>query len=120
MSQAVERWRQIETSLETIRTERRQRWLATVLGLAAGALAATLDPLGIVLGGALLALPARSVVRGLLRGAAFGGLVVLGLAVQLQLAGTLGRAVDLGLPFGLAIGIGLGLGLLGGLARGVL
>ncbi|AGN00227.1 hypothetical protein L593_01370 [Salinarchaeum sp. Harcht-Bsk1] len=107
------------TELDRIRAERRARWTATAIALGIGILAAFLDPLGIVLGAMLVALPAIDPYRGLLRGLGFGVLVVGLLAIQLFVAGTLGPAIGLGLPFYLAIGIGVGFGLLGGLVRGI-
>lgn len=107
------------TTLERIRADRQLRWIATAAGLAIGIVAATIDPLGIVLGGALVALPARTPIRGVIRGVCFGVFVLGGFAVRLWLADAIGPAIDLGPPLWLAIGIGLGLGTLGGLVRGV-
>ncbi|GAB3684459.1 hypothetical protein GCM10028857_13480 [Salinarchaeum chitinilyticum] len=109
----------VGTTLERIRADRQARWVATAIAVGFGILAAILDPLGIVLGAMLVALPATDFYRGLLRGLAFGLLVVGLLGVQLLLAGTLGPAIGLGVPFYLAVEIGIGFGLLGGLVRGI-
>jgi len=111
--------RGVGIELDRIRSERRARWLAPAVALGIGILAAFIDPLGIVVGSGLVALPAKSISRGILRGLGFGVLVVGLLVVQLLVAGTLGPAVALGLPFSLAVGIGVVFGLLGGLVRGI-
>ena len=110
----------LQRELERVRSERRARWIATAIALGIGILAAFVDPLGIVLGAMLVALPAIDPYRGLLRGVGFGALVVGLLALQLVVAGALAPAIGLGLPFYLAIGIGIGFGLLGGLVRGII
>jgi len=109
----------LRTELDRVRSERRARWIATAIALGVGVLVAFVDPLGIVLGAMLVALPAIDPYRGLVRGLGFGLLVVGLLALQLVVAGALGPAIELGLPFYLAVGSGVGFGLLGGLVRGV-
>jgi len=107
-------------ALASIRTDDQKRWIATLFGAAVGLLAAAFDPLGIVLGGALVAIPARDTLRGIGSALGFGLLVVAIFLLQLVVAGSLGPAAGMGLPFALPIGIGLGLSLLGGLVRGLI
>lgn len=107
-------------ALEGIREDDRARWIATAFGAAVGLLAASFDPLGLVLGGALVAIPAEDAHRGLGAALGFGLLVLAIFAIGLFAAGSLGPASAMGVPFALPIGIGLGLPLLGGLVRGVL
>lgn len=106
-------------ALAEIRAEPRARWIATAVGAAIGLLAASVDPLGIVLGGALVAIPARDPYRGLGAALGFGLLLVAIFLLGLLAAGSLGPASGMGLPFALPFGIGLGLSVLGGLVRGL-
>lgn len=106
-------------ALAEIRADDRSRWIATAVGAAAGLLAATFDPLGLVLGGALVAVPARDPYRGIGAALGFGSLVVAIFLLRLLVAGSIGPATGMGLPFALPVGIGLGLSVLGGLVRGL-
>ncbi|MFB6111934.1 MAG: hypothetical protein ABEJ35_05295 [Halobacteriaceae archaeon] len=108
-----------ETLLDGIRERPRRRWLTTIAGVLLGFVAATMDPLGFLLGGALVGLPARTVRRGLATGLAFGlggaGVFLAGLGM----AGSLGRVLATGLPALIAVLSPVVLGLAGSLARAV-
>jgi hypothetical protein len=86
-----------------------------LLGLGLG----SLHWLGLVIGGAVVALPARTVPRGLAYGLALG---VLGLGVfagLLAWQGALWPALSTGMVGGIAVAIGLVAPLLGSLVRGI-
>lgn len=74
---------------------------------------------GLLLAGALAALPQRSLARGLGAGVGVGVLAVVVFLSQFWLAGTLGAVLAMGQPTWLAFGIALGLPTFGALVRGV-
>ncbi|NHN40716.1 hypothetical protein G9C85_03575 [Halorubellus sp. JP-L1] len=91
----------------------------TALAVVVGVALATLHPLGLVAGGALVALPQRSLPRGLLAGVLFGGVVLAVFLVDLAAAGAAGGFLRFGLPRNVAIATGFGLPTFGALARGL-
>ena len=107
------------SALTDLRDHRRSRLAATALAVVLGLALALFHWVGLVLAGALVALPQRSLRRGVAAGAGVGVLVVAGFLTSFALAGTLGPALAMGQPTALALGIGLVLPLLGSLARGV-
>ncbi|MFC7097817.1 hypothetical protein [Halobaculum marinum] len=103
------------------RSDRVTRYSATVLAVVAGLGIASVHWLGIVAGAALVALPQRTTVRGLVAGVAFGALTLCVAAVGLLLVGpdALPVALEMTQPLGVAVGAALVGGAVGGLARGV-
>ena len=73
---------------------------------------------GLLLLGALVALPQRTVGRGVATGVGAGALVVLAFLADLALAGVFGPVLAMGQPAWLALAIGFGLPAFGALARG--
>ena len=91
----------------------------TALAVVVGVALAALHPLGLVAGGALVALPQRSLPRGLVAGCLFGGVVLAVFAVGLAAADVAAGFLRFGLPRDVAIAIGFGLPAFGALARGL-
>ncbi|QKY19775.1 hypothetical protein B4589_005035 [Halolamina sp. CBA1230] len=106
-------------ALDDLRCDRRTRLAATVAAVAIGLGFATLHWAGLLAAGALVALPQRSVGRGVAAGVGLGVLVVVAFLARLALAGTLGSVLAMGQPTWLALGIGLLLPPFGSLLRGV-
>ncbi|MDZ7701720.1 MAG: hypothetical protein U5J98_06440 [Halobacteriales archaeon] len=109
----------LDERLAAVRADDRQRRLVIAGGLLLGLGLGSLHWLGLVLGGALVALPARTFPRGLANGLGLGlaGLAVFGglLAVQ----GALGAVLSTGMVGGVAVIVGLAAPLLGALLRGI-
>ncbi|MFB6360746.1 MAG: hypothetical protein ABEH59_05430 [Halobacteriales archaeon] len=105
--------------LASIRADPRQRRLVIAGGLLVGLGLGALHWLGLVLGGALVALPARTIPRGLAHGLALGmvGLATAGLLLAAN--GALEAALSTGSIGGIAAGIGLAAPLLGAAVRAV-
>lgn len=91
----------------------------TVLAVVVGIALASVHWLGLVAGGALVALPQRSLPRGLLAGFLFGGVVLAVFLVDLSAAGAAGGFLRFGLLRDVAVAMGLGLPTFGALARGL-
>ena len=108
------------SALDDLRADRRRRRGATALALAVGLALVVVHWAGLVLLGALVALPQRTVGRGVVAGVGAGALVVLAFLADLALAGVLGPVLGMGQPAWLALAIGLGLPALGSLARGTI
>lgn len=109
-----------QTLLSTVRSTPRYRLLATGCAAIVGIVLATQHWIGLVVGGALVALPAQTLPRGIVAGALFGLLAVAVFFTVLWTEGLAGAAVDTGVPFLAAVGIGVVGGLFGALARGIL
>lgn len=105
--------------VERIRETPRRRRLVAVAAVLVGLALATVHWLGLVAGGALVALVARTPARGLVAGFGFGVVVLAVFLAGPLLAGRLGRTLGAGLPAVLAVVAPLALGTLGGLARAV-
>ncbi len=103
--------------LDRLRTEPRAHAAGLVVATGLGVLAAWLDPLGLVVGGALVGLVAASLRRAILYGLAFGVLVLVVFA--LSLGTTLGPAVGMVPAVYLTLGAGVGMPVLGSLVRGL-
>lgn len=102
-----------------IRETTRLRRVTTLIALLLGLGVATMHWLGLVGGGMLVALPAKSPRQGLLNGIVFGVLAVVGFLAGPLLAGTLAKVLGTGLPAVLAVVSPLVLALLGALCRTV-
>jgi len=107
------------TALDDLRGDRRQRLAVTTVAVVVGFGLATLHWAGLLIAGALVALPQRSLPRGLVAGICVGVLVVVGFLARLALAGTLNPVLGMGQPSLLALAIGLLLPAFGSLVRGV-
>lgn len=107
------------TALEKLREDRRRRLAATAAALVVGFALVAVHWAGLLIAGALVALPQRSFPRGVAAGVGVGVLVVAAFLARLALAGTLGPTLGMGQPSWLAVGIGLLLPPFGSLVRGV-
>lgn len=110
----------LSETLERVRTTPSSRRWATNAGVLVGLVVATVHPIGLLVGGALTALPQRTLATGLLGGLGFGllGLAVFGALLAVQ--GALGTALATGEILGVTVATALALPLLGSLVRGVL
>jgi len=91
----------------------------TLLAVVVGVALASVHWLGLVVGGALVALPQRSLPTGLLAGFLFGGVVLTVFIVDLAAAGAASGFLRFGLLRDVAVAMGLGLPTFGALARGL-
>ncbi|WP_227131255.1 hypothetical protein [Halorubellus salinus] len=91
----------------------------TALAVVVGVALASVHWLGLVVGGALVALPQGSLPRGLLAGFLFGGVVLSVFLVDLAAAGAAGGFLRFGLLRDVAVAMALGLPTFGALARGL-
>lgn len=115
---AVQRVRsEVEAWLTALRDRDRQRRLVVLGGVLVGLGLGSMHWLGLVIGGALVALPARTVPRGLAHGLGLGALGLAVFAVLLAAQGGLTAAVTTGTVGALGLAIGLGAPLLGALVR---
>lgn len=105
--------------LAAIREDRRRRLAATAVAVVLGLGLSLVHWSGLLLAGALVALPQRSFGRAVAAGAGVGGLVVVGFLARLALAGTLDPTLAMGQPTWLALGMGLLLPAFASLLRGV-
>lgn len=107
---------------DAVRENRTTRWAVTAVAVAVGLLLAWVHWLGLVVGAAVVALPQRTLPRGLLAGLGFGAVAVLANVAVLATTGP--AAVDTALAmrqvFGVSVGISLVAGVVGGLVRGVI
>lgn len=105
--------------LAAIRADEFRSWLATVVAIVVGLALASVHWFGLIVGGALVALPTASAWRGLGAGFGFGVLAWLGFLGLMAASGSLTPVIATGQPFSLSAGIAVGLGTLGGLVRGI-
>ncbi|MFW5948424.1 MAG: hypothetical protein ACOCSD_02360 [Halolamina sp.] len=106
-------------SLTALRRDSRRRLVVTVALVGVGLGLALVHWAGLLVAGALVALPQRSFLQGVAAGASFGVLVVVAFLAVFALAGTLGPVLAMGQPTWLAVGIGLGVPTVGSLSRGI-
>jgi hypothetical protein len=104
--------------LAAVRADRRRRLGASLLGVGIGLAVATVHWVGLVLGGALVALPAARVRTSVLAGLGFGLLAWLAFLATLADAGALGLYFETGQLLLVSAAAAVGGGLLGGLVRG--
>ncbi|WP_053948608.1 hypothetical protein [Halolamina sediminis] len=107
------------SGLAGLRNDRRRRLATTAVAIVLGLVLSLFHWTGLLVAGALVALPQRSLGRGVAAGVGMGALVVVGFLGQLALAGTLDPVLAMGQPSLLALGIGLLLPAFGSLLRGV-
>lgn len=102
-----------------LRTDPTLHWIALVSCCVVGLVLASVHWLGLVAGGALVGLVARSLARAIVSAIGFGVLVLIIWALSLAVAGSLGNVVGMGLFAGIGVGIAIALPVLGSLIRGV-
>jgi hypothetical protein len=107
------------TRLARLRTDDRERRIATVAAVVVGLALAWVHWLGLVVGGALVAIPRRRFLTAPLAGLAFGAVVLAAFGAWLALVGALGAALGMGRIALVSVGLGLALPLAGSLVRGV-
>lgn len=105
--------------LEALRASGSQRTMVVLGGLLLGLGLGSLHWFGLVVGGAVVALPARSVPRGIAHGLGLGVLQLVVFAGLLAWQGALGQALSTGIVGGITVGLGLALPVLGSLIRGL-
>lgn len=103
--------------LDAIRGRPWQRWGVTLAGGVIGVLIATTHWLGFVIGGALVALPQRTRVRGVLTGVGFGAVVWGLFLVTLALDGAATAYLEMDQVFHLSLAIPVVAAFLGSLVR---
>lgn len=111
--------RDARTWQAAVRRNPGQRRLVLLVGVVVGLALAQLHWLGLVVGGALVALPQPSLRRGVAAGFGFGVLAWVLFLVGLWFAGVAGLYPEMGQVAVVVGAIAVVCGLLGGLARGV-
>jgi hypothetical protein len=96
-----------------------RRVALTALAVVVGVALANVHFLGLVVGGALVSLPQRSLARGLLAGFCFGGVVLTVFLVDLAAVDAAGAFFRFGLLRDAAVAMALGFPTFGALARGL-
>ena len=109
----------VEDRLRALRDRDRQRTLVVAGGVLVGLGLGSVHWFGLVLGGALVALPARTVARGLAHGLGLGVLGLVVFAGLLWAQGALGPALTTGTIGAVGVAVGLGAPLLDALVRGL-
>lgn len=110
MRNAVER-------LRSVRRSAHRRWLGLAVAVVVGLLFASVHWVGLVVGGALTGLLARSPRRGVIAGFAFGVLAWATFVASLALSGAAAEYVAMGQVFYLSVAVPVVAGTLGGLVR---
>ncbi|WP_435349627.1 hypothetical protein [Haloarchaeobius sp. HRN-SO-5] len=106
--------------LDDVRSDDRDRWALTAVAVLAGVGLSLVHWSGLLVAGALVALPQRSVARGLAAGVGVGVLVSLvAFLVPLTLTGSVSSVAEMGVVAALPVGIGLALPAFGALVRGL-
>ncbi|MFB6354532.1 MAG: hypothetical protein ABEJ92_10665 [Halobacteriales archaeon] len=105
--------------LRSLRADDRRRAAVVAAGVVLGLGLGYLHWLGLVLGGALVAIPARSVPRGLAAGLGLGVLELVVFGGLLFAHGALGPALSTGTVGLVGVAVGLAGPLLGSLVRGL-
>lgn len=105
--------------LSALRSNPRQRRLVVAAGVLLGLGLGSLHWFGLVIGGAVVALPARTVPRGLGLGLALGVVELLVFGGLLTWQGALGPALSTGIVGGITVVIGFAAPIVGSLVRGI-
>lgn len=106
--------------LAALRATPSRRRVFVAAGVVLGLVAAQVHWLGLVVGGAFVALPQPSFARGIAAGVGFGMLAWVVFLAGLWWVGVAGLYPAMGQVAAVAVGISLACGLLGGLVRGLL
>lgn len=109
----------ISDRLETIRVDGWRRWIFALAGGLLGLVLATTHWIGFLIGGALVAVPQRSIVRGIVSGTGYGVLVWGVFLATLALDGTAASYVEMGQVFYLSVAIPVLTAFLGSLVRAI-
>lgn len=104
--------------LAAVRADPDRRRTAQVAGAVAGLVLAAVHPVGLVVGGALVGLPAADLPRAVAAGAAFGVLALVAFAIVLAAGGALGGYLAMGTVTAVSVVVALVLPAVGALARG--
>ena len=105
--------------IDAVRDVGPRRWAVAVAGALLGLALATTHWIGFLVGGALVALPQRTVPRGIVTGTGFGVLVWGAFLATLALDGTAAGYVGMGQVFYLSVAIPVVAAFLGSLVRGL-
>ncbi|HKL30308.1 MAG TPA: hypothetical protein VJ898_13700 [Natrialbaceae archaeon] len=103
--------------VEAVRDHGPRRWGVALVGAIIGVALATTHWLGFLVGGALVAVPQRTIPRGVVAGTAFGVVVWGAFLVTLVLDGTAAAYVGMGQVFYLSVAIPVVAAFLGSLVR---
>lgn len=109
----------VRARLEWIRTNPSRRRWATIVATLAGLAATVIHPVGLLIGGALTALPQRRLSTGVLGGLGFGLVALTVFGGALAVHGALATAITTGDILAVTVGTALVLPLLGSLSRGL-
>lgn len=112
-------WTGLGDELRSLRADDRRRAAVVAAGVVLGLGLGSVHWLGLVLGGALVAMPARSVPRGLAAGFGLGVLELVVFGGLLAAQGALGAALSTGTVGLVGAAVGLAGPLLGSLVRGI-
>lgn len=105
--------------LAALRSNPRTRWLGFALAALVGLALASVHWVGLVVGGALVGLFARDLLRAVAAGVAFGVVALVAFAVWLALSGALGVYLEMGQILAVSVAIPIVGGALGSLVRGL-
>lgn len=105
--------------LDAIRNRPKRRAIVISLCYGIGLGLASVHWLGLIAGGALVALPNRRLLTGIAAGFVFGLLVIIVWFLLHWHAGMIGSIVGMGEFTGIAVAVAIGLPLLGSLVRGI-
>jgi hypothetical protein len=103
--------------LDGVRDRGPRRWGVALAGAVIGVTLATTHWLGFLVGGALVAVPQRTIPRGVVAGTGFGVVVWSVFLVTLALEGTAAAYVGMGQVFYLSVAIPVVAAFLGSLVR---
>jgi hypothetical protein len=106
-----------EDRIDRVRDHGPRRWAVGLAGAVVGVALATTHWLGFLVGGALVAVPQRTIPRGVVAGTAFGVVVWSAFLVTLALDGTAAAYVGMGQLFYLSLAIPVVAAFLGSLVR---
>jgi hypothetical protein len=108
-------------ALARVRSDPRSRWVVVLSAMAVGLALAWFHWLGLIVGAALVAIPQRSLPRGLIAGLGFGVIAFLAHVLVLATTGpaVLDTAVAMQQVFGVSGAVAVVAGVVGGLVRGV-
>ena len=107
----------VADKIDGVRDRGPRRWGVGLTGAVIGVALATTHWLGFLIGGALVAVPQRTIPRGVIAGTGFGVVVWSAFLVTLALNGTAAAYVGMGQVFYLSVAIPVVAAFLGSLVR---